>query len=651
MDVRIKTLKMQCFKGIQQLEVDMGGVNVSVFGKNATGKTTLFDAFTWCLFGKDSTDKTDFWVKPHDENGEEIHHLETMVEAVLLIDGRQVAFRHMVVENWVKKNGEQDHVYSGNNHKYWVNDLTKSSKEYAAAVEEIVDQEVFRLITNPMAFNAIKWDKRREFLLKLSPINVDEIMLRKAEYEPLSQSMSVFDTDVYGLKKIMLERKKRDNTELEQIPIRISEQVSIRDSLGECDTEAALAEIAAIDKKIADLEASMQTGSDIIASIKEKASALAEAEGLLNQAKIKANRAVSDEQSRISIALATAKSVKSGMYNTIRDMEDMIAAHTARVESLKKKREEIRDKWYAIDAEEAEVKVKTVCPTCGQNLPAEQVEEAKAKFLRDFEESKERRLNEITEEGKRTAEEIKALEERVAAEQKDYETAQADLKKAVIQVEDLEEQRKNAASEPDFDTPEIHRLNTILAERQEAYNKAMEAKQPVDESKVQEKQELIARKNDLLRVDAKRQQKEACDARIAELEKRSSELGASVADTERMLILIDQFVTERCGMLEESINSMFPTVRWSLFERQINGGIKDACICLIGGVQFSDANNAARINAGLEIISVLSKHYGVTVPVFIDNAEAVNVLQPMEAQRIALVVTANDKELRIEKEV
>ena len=126
---------------------------------------------------------------------------------------------------------------------------------------------------------------------------------------------------------------------------------------------------------------------------------------------------------------------------------------------------------------------------------------------------------------------------------------------------------------------------------------------------------------------------------------------SAAADTERMLILIDQFVTERCGMLEESINSMFPTVRWSLFERQINGGIKDACICLIGGVQFSDANNAARINAGLEIISVLSKHYGVTVPVFIDNAEAVNVLQPMEAQRIALVVTANDKELRIEKEV
>ena len=115
-------------------------------------------------------------------------------------------------------------------------------------------------------------------------------------------------------------------------------------------------------------------------------------------------------------------------------------------------------------------------------------------------------------------------------------------------------------------------------------------------------------------------------------------------------MLIDRFVTERCGLLEETINRLFPTVRWSLFERQINGGIKDTCVCLIGGVQFSDANNAAKINAGLEIIGVLSEHYGASVPVFIDNAEAVNCLNTTKAQRISLVVTAEDKELRIEKE-
>lgn len=214
----------------------------------------------------------------------------------------------------------------------------------------------------------------------------------------------------------------------------------------------------------------------------------------------------------------------------------------------------------------------------------------------------------------------------------------------------LEAEVAALSGEPDYSQSKvIQQFEEKLKAAKEAYEQAMDSQAPADEALIQKKRDLIARKNELMKVEAKKQQLDICNTRIAELEKRQQALGVQIADTEQFLMLVDKFVAERCSLLEESINSLFPSVRWSLFERQINGGMKDTCICLIGGVQFSDANNAARINAGLEIICVLSKHYGVTVPVFIDNAEAVNSLQKMEAQRIALVVTMNDETLRVER--
>ena len=97
-------------------------------------------------------------------------------------------------------------------------------------------------------------------------------------------------------------------------------------------------------------------------------------------------------------------------------------------------------------------------------------------------------------------------------------------------------------------------------------------------------------------------------------------------------------------MLEESINSSIPS--HSNFWCKINGG---------GGVLWSndqwvpyaDANRAAQINAGLDIINTITRHYGITAPVFIDNAEAVNELITCDSQVIRLLVS-KDKTLRVE---
>ena len=143
------------------------------------------------------------------------------------------------------------------------------------------------------------------------------------------------------------------------------------------------------------------------------------------------------------------------------------------------------------------------------------------------------------------------------------------------------------------------------------------------------------------------------DARIEELEKKERELAVKYEQLQKGLYLCEQFVKAKTKLLDEKINSRFKTLRFRLFIEQQNGGITDDCEALIpcknGLVPFKSANNAARINAGLELIDTLANYYGVELPVFIDNAESVTKLQHTKAQVIRLVVSESDKTLRFER--
>jgi len=92
--------------------------------------------------------------------------------------------------------------------------------------------------------------------------------------------------------------------------------------------------------------------------------------------------------------------------------------------------------------------------------------------------------------------------------------------------------------------------------------------------------------------------------------------------------------------ISSEINKNFDSVRFQLFEEQVNGEIKEVCTPFLDDIPFSTANNAGRINAGIEIAEKISKLTGIKAPVFVDNAEAVNTLyRPEELQLVAFYVT------------
>ena len=88
---------------------------------------------------------------------------------------------------------------------------------------------------------------------------------------------------------------------------------------------------------------------------------------------------------------------------------------------------------------------------------------------------------------------------------------------------------------------------------------------------------------------------------------------------DEQLYLTDEFTKTKVNLLESSINSKFKMARFKMFEVQINGGIKECCETVYEGVPYSDLNNAARINIGLDIINTLSEHYNFSAPIFVDN--------------------------------
>ena len=135
--------------------------------------------------------------------------------------------------------------------------------------------------------------------------------------------------------------------------------------------------------------------------------------------------------------------------------------------------------------------------------------------------------------------------------------------------------------------------------------------------------------------------------RLNELSAKEKVLSAQYETLERELDLINRFTLAKVKMLEKRINKQFALAKFKLFDQQVNGEIIPCCETLYDGVPYNTSlNNGARINVGLDIIKTMSHYYGVTAPIFCDNAEAVTELLDTGGQQIRLYVS-RDKSLTV----
>jgi DNA repair exonuclease SbcCD ATPase subunit len=310
----------------------------------------------------------------------------------------------------------------------------------------------------------------------------------------------------------------------------------------------------------------------------------------------------------------------------------------------------LRQIWYEENAKTFEFVQSETCPACGQPLPKERLQEARDKALAEFNRNKAEKLESINEEGKRLKEEKIALE-------KDMETVRAEIETAKLELSELEKMEAEVkayidkamqGAVPVESTPEYAELRKQIDAIRSEMSEIEIANRTTVLKLNSEIYELNNSIKSLEQVQARIESRKAGEKRIQELKDRERELAEEFEELERQLYLTEEFIRTKVRMLEDKINSKFKLARFKLFDVQVNGALAECCETTFNGVPYSNLNNGAKLNIGLDVINTLAEHYGFAPPVWLDNAESVTDILPTKGQQIRLLVSGADKKLRIE---
>lgn len=631
--MKLLKLRLQNFKGIKNSEFDFGGINATIYGDNATGKTTLFDSLCWLLFGKDSLDRADFEIKTL-ENGEPIHKVNHEVEAEFLNDdGNSFTLRRVYREKYSSPRGG-DTKLTGHTTDYFVNDVPVKEKEYKQYINDVIAEDVFKLITNPLYFNEqYSWQNRRKLLLEVSgDIKDDEVINSRSELARLAELLNGRTVDEQ--RKIVAAKKTAINKELDMIPVRIDEALRNKADITTSQTKLTT-DIETLNKSINELENQKATIINGFSST-EKRSKIDEI-----------GRQLKARQSEVLSIYNSEKQRKRGEYEALLTQLKIIESEHDRytdraydlakdIERESKRIETLQAEFDTFNAQEFN---KEACPTCGQPLPEDKQAELEAAFNSE----KAAKLEEwqaLIESAKKLKANYKEQRE-VLLVKADGLTKEIDDKTKAYESKFKEYEsylEPNVEDDPDYKELKAELFLLELDEGEEADDK--EVARLDDEIKaVKEKRAALETELNKYTLNADIQK------RVIELESQQQKLATEKNLLDETSFLIDEFVKAKVDMLEDSINSHFKYARFKMFNVLVNGNVEECCETTYKGVPYRSMNNSARINVGLDIINALTSYYKVNAPVFIDNAEAVTEFVPVNSQTIKLVVDADFKEL------
>ena len=683
--IKLKSLSINNFKGINHLDVTFGD-KTRISGRNAVGKTSVFDSYMWLLFSKDSLGNAKFDIRPLDADGNMINNLEISVEASIRVNDEEYALKKTQKQVWRKKRGTDTTEFQGNVNEFEINGYPKSEKEFKAFIAGIIDENLFNLVTNPNAFNALPWKEQREILMKFVGIMSDaEIALTYGDkYSLLIPELKIASTD--DILKKYTKAKNTLNKQMTEIPARIDELskqiISVDVGALEVQKSAKQAELKRVEDSLSGGNSTRQKINDLNGQIMDEKLRISgiqnDANSELDEKRRKARQAVNvadDKVTKTEREILDAEYLKED-YIKARDRAE--ADKTRYAEEWKEWKKKTFPEFVPLDdyVEPLPLTDKDLtCPTCGQALPEDvrkqriaDHEKICAKAKADYEdrceehrmdydtkkimfsEQRKKAMDEITVKGQKAADNVRAYQKQIDEQEKEIsalklrlECEKADLSKAKKDLEAIPACADISGNADYIGAQEaIQSLETQIEELRE--------KTP-DNAEVEARREILRDEISDIEAQIKAADNTKVKERIEELEKEQKSIGQRIAEQEQMIDLTESFIRAKMNMISEKINEKFKVVRFSLFDIQINGGLKETCECTVNGVPYSSLNNGHRIIAGLDIIRSLSELYGVSAPVFIDNSEAISAgnFPDMDTQIIHLIVT-DDKELTVESE-
>lgn len=655
MRIKVKSLHIENFKGCREMDISFGETT-KIYGQNASGKTTIVDAFMWLLFDKNSAGESKFQVRPLDESGNQIDNIEIKVVALLDVDGEEKKLQKVQKQKWVKPRGKQEKELAGNINEFEINDIPKKEKDYNAYIADLVDEKVFKLITSPMAFTALKWQEQRDILLKLvSEVTDVDVIADNPDLQPLSLELSQFTAEELTAKaKKALSAYKKKQVEL---PARIDE---VSKQIVDIDTAELELQANAIKEQITDLEFQMNDTTAQYELWRAQSDEILQKKMNLNEYVRNANTGLVEQKSRLNRELMELQQKLRNTQNDFRMAELDKQRCERNLERHNKERDSVFAQWEEWNGKQFDNEAwvfnesALVCPMCGQDLPAGEAEKRRS----DFKERKNEAIEKFNADKKKNLADLEAAGTEAASAMK---TASVGIDSATNRMSGLtlrsEKTKKEIATKegelaalPESmdlsDNQEFQAMQAEVIAMEKAHNSMTSAADIRSQLKIL----ISGKREELLAVQRKISSADntAVEERIEELQQEQKQLGQLIADQEKQLYLLDEFCKAKMDMLSDRINKKFKMVSFVLFEKQINGGIVPTCKSKYRGPSYNDVNSGHRVVMGLDIIRTLQDIYGVKAPVFVDNAEGINDfnLLVMDCQVVTLAVS-DDAELRV----
>lgn len=621
-DFTIQSLEIENFKGIHRLHLNFSGTVINIYGDNATGKTTIYDALTWLLFGKDSSGSAKFTVKPVGRKG-----VTPTVTAFCRVNSQVYKLRKVLRERWSKPRGFEEAQYEGDTVDYTVDDVPKKEAAYKQMIAELIDETAFRLLTGVHSFaRDLPWKERRRLLAEVCGLPDDAVILAGApQFAPLAEALGTRTVEEY---KVALQMTRRDaNKVLDSLPIRMDECERRISELAVVDYEAALVEQRGLTERCTTVRAALAKleGNALVTEARAEHKAL-----IAEQKTLEAENTAHRESQRVGDERAALQAELMRLETEL----DNIRAQISRAQTV------MRQEQFRLEslAERDTIPLVDCCPTCGQPLPPEQMERVRLEADRQQKaRDKDRAViqQSIMQAEETIREQTEALHQKTDA--RDTCAARLAACKPPEQPLDLPDyQTRKCALELQLASVTDH-LAALESGQEQERKRLLDHLAALEMQRAKAEQVLAGK----VHLDETR-------ARMQELAREQQTCAAKLRELDQNIALCEEFTRYKVQFLTCAVNSRFELAQFRLFREQVNGGLADCCEVMVDGVPYADLNHAMQVNVGVDIIRTLSAHYGLRVPLVVDNAESVTQLQSIPTQVIRLVVSASDKTLRVE---
>ena len=640
-EIILKRIELTNFKGqAHRVEEFQPGENY-IYGANGTGKTSVFDAFLWLLFGKDSKGQSEekAKIKMLDPDGNPVWHTDNSVEATLLVDGVELTLKRTYREKWRKPKGQVDAVYDGQKTVYsWNGNEKISAAEYKRRISELVDEELFKLITDPRYFASLKPDKRREIVLAMAgDVTPEEIRRSDPELRSFDPGRSITET-----KQVAMSTRLRCIHERDNYPARIDELMQQR-------TQKEAAAAVLMDHKDEYYRQVLSEANDHLRKLEEMqgdASQRVEAIMAANQLRIQKlsqiERYKAQKQAEADASVREYNEQNADLQRHIDKLKMKVEHGLEQLDHCNKKLQELREVTVAarehitkIRAEEPPVFGAVCCDKCGQELPDQEAE--REKLIEKWRSLQRKKIEELTEDGNDAYQKGLALKAEIAEKEADIEDAKRQISKLEEKItvdrgyypvdfsndKVLQEMIDSVPPEQSVSDEITAQNNRILAQKNRY---------------LQEREEAVTALKRYDMIPVYQEDIKAINERCAALEKESLEINQRIADQERIIYLCDVWAKARTELLNAKVADNFQLVEFKMFNYTQEGNPVPTCEITVNGVDYTALNTASTINAGLDIINALISYYQIKAPIFIDNRESVTMITAPDTQIINLSV-------------